>query len=225
MSAPKIGDQFPADTKFTYIPYQKEQADFKTCGVPIPYNASQGKSIPLHHPQSHNLPISRRSPPVSLRSPSNPLRSPFNFRPLHPTFHACSSRPQANPSPEWQDKKVVLFALPGAFTPTCSGTHLPDYIAKLSDLRAKGVDVVAVLASNDPFVMSAWAKANGVKDDSILFLSDIDAAFSEKYGWAQGGRTGRYALIIDHGKIKYAEIEKGKGEVTVSGVDAVLAHL
>jgi alkyl hydroperoxide reductase 1 len=85
--------------------------------------------------------------------------------------------------------------------------------------------VVAVLASNDPFVMSAWAKANGVKDDSILFLSDIDAAFSEKYGWAQGGRTGRYALIIDHGKIKYAEIEKGKGEVTVSGVDAVLAHL
>ena len=73
--------------------------------------------------------------------------------------------------------------------------------------------------------MSAWGKANGIHDDSLLFLTDEGCKFSERYGWAEGGRTGRYAMIIDHGKIKYAEIEKDKSGVTVSGVDAVLKAL
>ncbi|RQM06550.1 hypothetical protein DH86_00003251 [Scytalidium sp. 3C] len=90
--------------------------------------------------------------------------------------------------------------------------------------KEKGVDVVAVLAFNDAFVMSAWGKANNIKDDSLLFLSDAGAAFSKRLGWTQGERTARYALIIDHGKIVYAEKEPVRG-VTVSGAEAVLAKL
>lgn len=92
-------------------------------------------------------------------------------------------------------------------------------------MKKKGVDVVAVIAHNDPYVMSGWGKANGVNDDSLLFLTDEDLKFSSKFGWAEGGRAGRYAMIIDHGKITYAEIEKDKSIVTVSGVDAILKHL
>lgn len=73
--------------------------------------------------------------------------------------------------------------------------------------------------------MSAWGKANGVHDDSLLFLTDEDCKFSARYGWAEGGRTDRYAMIIDHGKIVYAEKEKNKQAVTVSGVDAILEKL
>lgn len=103
-------------------------------------------------------------------------------------------------------------------------SHLPGYIAKRAELRAKGVDVVAVVASNDPWVMSAWGKANGITDDSILFLSDADLGFSSRFGWSGAGRTGRYAMIIDNGKIVYAAKEPA-GDVTVSGVDAVLSKL
>lgn len=72
---------------------------------------------------------------------------------------------------EWANKKVVLFAVPGAFTPTCSAYHLPGFIDHLIDFKAKGVDIIAVLAFNDAFVMSAWGKANGIKDDSIVSFS------------------------------------------------------
>ncbi|KAL4747063.1 Redoxin, partial [Aspergillus terricola var. indicus] len=112
-----------------------------------------------------------------------------------------------------------------AFTPTCSVNHLPGYIKNLPELKKKGVQIVAVVASNDPFVMSAWGKANQVTGDDILFLSDPDAKFSDSIGWASGGRTGRYAIIIDHGKVTYADIETKKGAVEVSGAETVLAHL
>ena len=102
-----------------------------------------------------------------------------------------------------------------AFTPTCQVNHLPGYIQKLDQLKAKGVDVVAVVAYNDPFVMSAWSKANGVKNDDILFMTDAETKFSQSIGWTKGERTGRYAIIIDHGKVTYAENEPGSG-VTVS---------
>jgi peroxiredoxin len=69
---------------------------------------------------------------------------------------------------EWAGKKVVLFSVPGAFTPGCSAKHLPGYIENLSKLKAKGVDIVATIAFNDAWVMSAWGKANGIKDDSIV---------------------------------------------------------
>ncbi|KAJ5092660.1 hypothetical protein NUU61_007530 [Penicillium alfredii] len=130
-------------------------------------------------------------------------------------------------SEEWANKKVVLFSVPGAFTPTCSVNHVPGYIKNLPNLREKGVDIVAVLAFNDPFVMSAWGKANKVQGNDILFLSDPDAKFSKGIGWADeaSGRTGRYAVIIDHGKVSYAQIETEKGAVKKSSADAVLASL
>ncbi|OKL62757.1 hypothetical protein UA08_01448 [Talaromyces atroroseus] len=126
-------------------------------------------------------------------------------------IQACGIPINYNASKEWADKKVVLFALPGAFTPVCSAAHVPGYIENLPKLRAKGVDVVAVLAYNDAYVMSAWGKANNVKGDDILFLSDPDAKFSKSIGWAdEEGRTGRYAIVIDHGKVTYAKRERGK---------------
>ncbi|RDL41022.1 Allergen Asp F3 [Venustampulla echinocandica] len=166
MTELKVGDSFPSDVKFSYVPYTADKGDITSCGIPITYDASK----------------------------------------------------------EWADKKVVLFSVPGAFTPGCSAKHLPGYIENLSKLKSKGVDVVATIAFNDAWVMSAWGKANGIKGDDILFLSDSDAEFSKKLGWTQGERTARYALVIDHGKITYAEKEPGR-EVTVSSAEAVLSKL
>ncbi|KAJ5824753.1 Redoxin [Penicillium robsamsonii] len=159
---------------------------------------------------------------------------------------SCGIPINYNASQEWANKKVVLFSVPGAFTPTCSVNHVPGYIQNLPKLREKGVDIVAVIAFNDPFVMSAWGKANKVRGDDIvsitplstlratgvdfgeqLFLSDPDAKFSKSIGWADAasGRTARYAIVIDHGKVRYADIETERGAVKKSGADAVLASL
>lgn len=204
MSAPKVGESLPADTTFSYVPYSPENADIKACGIPVPYNASKGE-----------LAITSISLPQYL-----PSTKPFNLYSLQ----LKQQHPELTHPPEWANKKVVLFSVPGAFTPTCSVRHLPDYIAKLPALRAKGVDIVAVLASNDPFVMSAWAKTSGITDE-ILFLSDTDTKFSNQFGWAEGGRTNRYAIILDKGVIRYAARETVKGEVSVSGVDNILEQL
>ncbi|KAJ5180055.1 Peroxiredoxin Pen c 3 [Penicillium capsulatum] len=139
---------------------------------------------------------------------------------------SCGIPINYNASKEWADKKVILFALPGAFTPVCSANHVPEYIAKLPELRAKGVDQVAVLAYNDAYVMSAWGKANGVTGDDILFLSDPEAKFSKSIGWSdEEGRTYRYAIVIDHGKVTYAEKEKEKNVLEVSKADHVIKQL
>jgi len=151
----------------------------------------------------------------------------FSYVPYTPEtgdITACGIPINYDASKEFADKKVVLFAVPGAFTPGCSVKHLPGYIENRATLKSKGVDIIAVIAYNDAYVMSAWGKANGIKDDSILFLSDPDTAFSKKLGWTQGVRTARYAIVIDNGKITYAEKEPGR-EVTVSGAEAVLAKL
>ncbi|KAK6820672.1 Thioredoxin-like fold protein [Apiospora arundinis] len=137
---------------------------------------------------------------------------------------ACGIPTKYDASKEFQNKKVVLVSVPGAFTPTCQADHISGYKAKFNDLKAKGVDQVVVIAYNDPFVMSAWGKANSIQDESIIFATDDGTAFSQSIGWTLGERTGRYAVIVDHGKVTYAENEPGKG-VTVSGADAVLAKL
>lgn len=111
----------------------------------------------------------------------------------------------------------MLFAVPGAFTPGCSVRHLPGYIENLEKIKGKDVDLVCVIASNDAFVMSAWGKVNGVKDE-ILFLSDTDIKFSKSIGYEHpsgAARTARYAMVIDHGKILYIEKEPAR-DVTVS---------
>jgi alkyl hydroperoxide reductase 1 len=137
-------------------------------------------------------------------------------------------------------------SVPGAFTPGCQALHLPPFIEKLPELKSKGVDIVAVIASNDAWVMNAWGKVNHVKGDDILFLSDTKTLFSKNHGWAagMGDRNGRWAMIISSdGTVKYADVEKvpftlrelskavadslaqGPGQVTVSGADAVLSKL
>lgn len=150
----------------------------------------------------------------------------FNYVPYTAEKDSITSCgiPQAfNASKEFADKKVVLFAVPGAFTPGCSVRHLPGFIERLSEFKSKNVDLIVVIAFNDPWVMSAWSKANGIKDE-LLFMTDSDTKFSKSIGWIRGERTRRYAMIIDHGKIIYAENEPG-GDVTVSGADAVLKAL
>ncbi|MCJ1409670.1 hypothetical protein MMC19_003752 [Ptychographa xylographoides] len=152
----------------------------------------------------------------------------FTYVPYTPEkeeITSCGIPIPYNASKEWADKKVVLFAVPGAFTPGCSVRHLPGFIENLEKIKGKGVDLVAVIAYNDPFVMNAWSKANGIKNDDILFLTDDGTKFSKSIDWTLGERTGRYALVIDHGKITYAEKEKGPGDVTVSGAEAIIAKL
>ena len=83
---------------------------------------------------------------------------------------ACGIPQPFNASKEFADKKVILFAVPGAFTPSCSVRHLPGYIEHLDEVKGKGVDLVIVIAMNDPFVMSAWGKANGIKNDKIVSI-------------------------------------------------------
>jgi len=156
----------------------------------------------------------------------------FPYIPYTPELEdalACGI-PTSLSTDEWKGKKVVIFSVPGAFTPTCHANHLPPYIKKYDEFKAKGVDVVAVVAANDPFVMSGWARVSGLKD-KILALSDTNAQWSASLGLSVdmssrgfGTRTNRYALIIDDLVIKYIGLEPAPG-VTVSGADAVLAAL
>jgi len=141
----------------------------------------------------------------------------------------CGIPQEYDANKEWKGKKVVIVSVPGAFTPGCQARHLPPYIEKIKELKGKGVDTVAVIASNDAFVMNAWGKVNKVKgDDDIIFLADTKSHFSKNHGWAagMGDRNGRWAMVVDKdGKIVYAENEKSPGQVTVSGAEEVLSKL
>jgi glutaredoxin/glutathione-dependent peroxiredoxin len=126
--------------------------------------------------------------------------------------------------------KVVLFAVPGAFTPTCSDFHLPGFVLRADELKAKGVTTVACIAVNDPFVMAAWARDRGV-GDAIVMLSDGNGDFTKEMGleldgrgFGLGSRSQRYAAIIDDGVVTNLFVEPGR-EVTVSSADSVLGAL
>ena len=127
-------------------------------------------------------------------------------------------------------KKVVLFALPGAFTPTCSSKHLPGYIGHADALRAKGVDTIACLSVNDAFVMGAWGNDQGV-GDRVLMLADGAAAFNEAMGLTidlsaggMGVRSRRYAMIVDDGIVSHLAIEEGRA-FDVSSAESVMSAL
>ncbi len=127
-------------------------------------------------------------------------------------------------------KKVVLFAVPGAFTPTCSAKHLPGYLQLLEALQQKGVDTIACIAVNDPFVMGAWAKDQGV-EGRILMLADGSGAFTRHLGLeldltarGLGVRSQRYAMIVDQGKVTSLNIEP-PGGFEVSKAETVLESL
>lgn len=126
--------------------------------------------------------------------------------------------------------KVVLFAVPGAFTPGCSKIHLPGYVEHADELRAKGVTTIACISVNDPWVMHAWAEAQGA-GDKITMLADGNAEFTRAMGLEFDGtvaglgvRSQRYAAIIEDGVITSLEVEPGGG-VDVSACSAMLAKL
>ncbi|KAK1833182.1 Redoxin [Podospora conica] len=162
-------------------------------------------------------------------TPGSPFPPNVTFTYIPPTgsldLTACGLPQKYDASKEFASKKVVLVAVPGAFTPTCQVQHVTSYIDKLPELRAAGVDQVVFIASNDQFVMAAWGKANGVKDESILFASDVGLEFSKSIGWVNGDRTARYAVVVDHGKVVYADVDTERGSIAKSGAEAVLAKL
>ncbi|MCW5771079.1 MAG: peroxiredoxin [Rhodospirillaceae bacterium] len=126
--------------------------------------------------------------------------------------------------------KAVLFALPGAFTPTCSAKHLPGFVGKAGDIRAKGVDKIACLSVNDAFVMSAWGKDQNV-GDSVLMLADGNADFTKAVGlemdgsgFGMGLRSKRYAMVVEDGVVKHLAVE-APGQFEVSSAEAVIKSL
>ena len=127
-------------------------------------------------------------------------------------------------------KKVVLFAVPGAFTPTCSVQHLPGFLEKNSDLKEKGVDVIACVSVNDPFVMKAWGEDRNVGDD-VMMLSDGNGEFTaaiglemDGSGFGLGTRSQRYAMNNDDGVVSALNVEPGPG-LDVSSAETILGLL
>ena len=129
-----------------------------------------------------------------------------------------------------EGKKVVLFAVPGAFTPTCSVQHLPGYVDNAQSLKDKGVDTVACVSVNDPFVMGAWGKDREVGED-LMMLSDGNGDFTaaiglemDGSGFGLGTRSQRYAMIIDDGVVSTLNVESGPG-LDVSSAETILSEL
>ncbi len=128
-------------------------------------------------------------------------------------------------------KKVALFAVPGAFTPTCHAQHVPNFLDNLDALKAKGIDSVVCISVNDVFVLDAWAKATGA-DGKILFLADGSADFTKATGLVfdaseigLGIRSQRYAMLVDDGMIKVLKIETGRGMLEATSAEALLAEM
>ena len=127
-------------------------------------------------------------------------------------------------------KKVVIFAVPGAFTPTCSAKHLPGFVSKAKELKAKGVDSIICLSVNDAFVMGAWGEAHQA-GDAVIMAADGNAEFTRALGlefdasdFGMGVRSQRFALIVDDGVVKGAYIEAPM-KFEVSSAEAILEQL
>lgn len=125
-------------------------------------------------------------------------------------------------------KKVALFAVPGAFTPTCSAAHLPGFVVNVDAIKAKGVDTVACMSVNDVFVMGAWGQASNA--DHILMLADGNATYAEALGLTMDGsgfgmntRSQRFAMIVNNGVVEYLGIDDGALEASTA--EAILAAL
>ena len=126
-------------------------------------------------------------------------------------------------------KKVVLFALPGAFTPTCSAAHLPGFVANADKIKAKGVDDIVCLAVNDAFVMDAWGKAQNAEE--IHMVADGSADFAKAVGLeldlmarGMGVRSQRYAMIVENGTVTTLAVDEA-GKLEVSSAEAMMAKL
>ena len=126
-------------------------------------------------------------------------------------------------------RKIALFSVPGAFTPTCSARHLPSYVDKASELKAKGVDEIACISVNDPFVMAAWGERDGSED--ITMLADGNGEFAEALGltmdaskFGMGKRSQRYSMVIDDGTVEQINVE-APGEYRASSAEHMLEQL
>ena len=159
------------------------------------------------------------------------------------TIKAGDKLPNATfmtPSPEgpkaittdevFKGKTVALFAVPGAFTPTCSAKHLPGFKARATDLKAKGVDAIACVSVNDVFVMKAWGQDQGVTDE-VLLLADGNGAFTKAIGldfdgskFGMGTRSQRYSAIVKDGVVEKLNVEEA-GQFELSSADYMLAQL
>ena len=135
-----------------------------------------------------------------------------------------------NTSELFAGKKVVLFALPGAFTPTCSASHLPGYVVNADALKAKGIDLIACLSVNDAFVMDAWGRQNNA-DDQVTMIADGSARFSKAVGLevdldarGMGMRSQRYSMLINDGVVEAIHLE-APGEFKVSDAETMLNSL
>lgn len=130
----------------------------------------------------------------------------------------------------FKGRKVVLFSVPGAFTPTCDAKHLPGFIQNAEQLKAKGVDTIACMAVNDVFVMSAWGKHSNV-GDKVLMLADGNGDYAralglelDARGFGMGARGQRFAIIVDDGVVKTVNVE-APGQFKVSAAEYLLGQL
>ena len=126
-------------------------------------------------------------------------------------------------------KRVALFAVPGAYTPTCSARHLPSFVEKAAEMKGKGIDEIVGTSVNDAFVMGAWNKDQG--SDDITMLADGNGEFAEALGltmdgsmYGMGQRSQRYSMIVNDGVVEQLNVETG-GEYTVSGAETLLGQL
>jgi len=138
--------------------------------------------------------------------------------------------PQPTTSGEYfKGKRVALFAVPGAFTPTCSARHLPSYVEKAQELKAQGIGEIACISVNDPFVMAAWNERDG--SDDITMLADGNGAFTDAVGltmdgskFGMGQRSQRYSMIVDDGVVEQLNVE-APGEYRVSSAEYLIDQL
>lgn len=130
----------------------------------------------------------------------------------------------------FKGRKVVLFSVPGAFTPTCDAKHLPGFVEKAGDLKAKGIDAIGCLSVNDAFVMKAWGKAQNT-EGKVDMLADGNAEYTKALGldfdasgFGMGTRGQRFSLLVDNGVVKQLNVE-AKGEFKVSSAEYVLGQI
>lgn len=143
---------------------------------------------------------------------------------------ATDEGPQQMSSSEFfAGRRVALFSVPGAFTPTCSAKHLPGYVEKSGDLKGKGVDEIACTAVNDAFVMNAWNKADG--SDEITMLADGNGEFAEAVGltmdgsaYGMGKRGQRFSMVVNDGTVEQLNVEEA-GDFKVSSAEYMLGQL
>ena len=131
----------------------------------------------------------------------------------------------------FKGKKVVLFAVPGAFTPTCHKNHLPGFVQNAAAIKAKGVDSIAVTAVNDGFVMDAWKKASGA-EGKVEFLADGNGDFAKAIDMTLDGsanglglRSKRYSMLVEDGVVKKLNVEDAPGKAEMSGADNLMKQL